>query len=83
MTFLLLSFHQSVTNNELQLNSNSVTDVKIPSDLIGRGFLSGACWQVIHKGSKRLTPLSDCLSSQLYSLDVKFSILPATFIFVS
>lgn len=83
MMFLILSFHQSVTNNELELNNNSVTNVKIPSGLNRRGFLSGACWQVIHKGSKGLTLWSDCLSSQLYSLDVKFSIRPATFIFVS
>lgn len=83
MTFVSLSFHQSVTNSELELNSHSVTDVKISSGLNRRGFLSGACWQVIHEGGKGWTPLGDCLSSQLYSLDVKFSILPATFIFVS
>lgn len=78
----MLSFCQSATNNELEGNITPCC----PNATMGlsRGrFLAGACQQVIHKGNKGLTLLSDCLSSQLYSLDVKFSILPATFIFVS
>lgn len=47
MKFPVFSFHQLLTNKP-ELNSKSVTNVKIPPTR-RRGFSLGVCWQVFHR----------------------------------